>query len=305
MVAVRKPLMPRHVRVNRCYARLVVISVLWISVFASVDVRAQNDEPTEENAASARASTSADEILQRFVNECVAITPGEADFPQKFHVGTQTPEEHELPFREVGLAMDFRIAKFETTQELYQAVMGQNPSRWQGPRNSVENVNFADAKLFCRKLTVLLRGRKLIATNDMVRLPTSVEWEYSCRAGTSTRYCFGDDPGKNGTTETLNQYAWHTGNAAGNDPAVGILKPNAWGLYDVHGYLWEFVSGDAPTLPAENTEHCLIRGGSWKDKHSRLSSSTYLVIPVNSRDDAVGFRCVIAEKPIAKNQGVK
>lgn len=305
MFAIRMPLLPRCVSVHRCHANLMVISLLWVSVVNSIDLRAQNGEPTAENTASARASASADETLQRFVNECVAIMPGETNFPQKFPVGTRGPEEHELPFREVGLAMDFRISKFETTQELFQVVMGQNPSRWQGPRNSVEHVSFADAKVFCRKLTALLRGRKLIAMNNVVRLPTSVEWEYCCRAGTSTRYCFGDEPGKNGTTETLNQYAWHTGNAAGNDPAVGILKPNAWGLYDVHGYLWEFVSGGEPTVPAENSELCMIRGGSWKEKYSRLSSSSYLVIPVDSKDDAVGFRCVIAEKPIAKNQTVK
>ena len=227
---------------------------------------------------------------------------GRSWLSDEFSVGCQNPTLHELPLRKVELTHVFRISKFETTQELYQAVMEQNPSRWKGPRNSVENLRFADAEHFCRKLTDLLRDRKLIANTDIVRLPTAVEWEYCCRAGASTQYCFGDTAGTGDGTEILDTYAWHTGNAAGNDPAVGILKPNAWGLYDVHGYLWEFVSDGGASVAEETSEHCDVRGGSWKDKYQRLSSSTYLMIPVEKTDDATGFRCVIARHPLRKKR---
>ena len=76
--------------------------------------------------------------------------------------------------------------------------------------------------------------------------PAKAEWEYCCRAGTTTKYSFGDEAQKPGDVTPkatlLGEYGWHTGNAAGNDPPVGALKPNPWGLYDMHGYLWEFTA---------------------------------------------------------------
>lgn len=265
---------------------------------------AQNDAPTDENRASKIPSESGEAALRRFVKECLTIQPGTQKFPQKFAVGSRTPQEFELQFHETQIRQKFRIAQYETTQELYQAVMGQNPSRWQGPRNSVENVSYSDTEAFCRKSTMQLRALQLIPKDEAVRLPTAIEWEYCCRAGSSTRYCFGDsarNPGVKSGTGLLDTYAWHTGNAAGNDPAVGILKPNSWGLYDVHGYLSEFVSGSHPTIAKKPDNLRMIRGGSWKDQHSRLSSSAYSMISSDSVDDAVGFRCVIAKTSNAKN----
>jgi formylglycine-generating enzyme required for sulfatase activity len=283
--------------------QLFVKSCPCLLILISTTVFAQNDAPSNENRASMIPSDSTEVVLQRFVNECVAIKPGEQNFSQKFSIGSQSPAKHELAFREAGIAVDFQISKYETTQELYQVVMGRNPSRWKGPRNSVENVRFTDAEQFCQKLSVLLRSKQLIAQNDLVRLPTALEWEYCCRAGSTTRYSFGDSAGgdgENSGTKILNTYAWHTGNAAGNDPAVGILKPNAWGLYDFHGYLSEFVSGSDPSTAEEQGEQRMIRGGSWKDKHPRLSSSAYFLIPDDGADDAIGFRCVISDQPMVK-----
>lgn len=276
------------------------ILVLLGAAFGTAIAPAQNAAPTAENIASARASADTEETLQRFVSECVPITPGEGNFPKTFSVGTKSPAAHELPLQETAITAGFRISKYETTQELYTAVMGKNPSRWKGPRNSVENVSFDDTGRFCQKLTAILRNRELIRKKDIVRLPTSVEWEYCCRAGSTTRYFFGQKPGSHQTTKALDTFAWHTGNAAGNDPAVGVLKPNAWGLYDTHGYLWEFVTHSNLQPANTNQGRCMVRSGSWKDQHPRLSSSTYLMMSLEAKDDAVGFRCVIAEEPIAK-----
>ena len=145
-------------------------------------------------------------------------------------------------------------------------------------------------------------------TGQQFRLPTEAEWEYCCRAGTDTLYSFGDTTRTQADAATassiLNEYAWHTGNAAGNDPAVGVLKPNPWGLFDMHGYLWEYVSDTYDASPASTPRKAtagastrIIRSGSWRDHASHLTSGARLPIPDHVSSDAIGFRCVIAEKP--------
>ena len=237
-------------------------------------------------------------MLRRFVAECVTITPGKGKFPAQFNIGAANPEKHEWPASSQQLSRAFRISKYEMTQELYEHISGNNPSRWKGPRNSVEQVTRADVIRFCAMLTRTLHMEKLIPENEHVRPPTAVEWEYCCRAGSDTAFCFGDDAGKDkDDTSVLDTFAWHTGNAAGNDPAVGVLLPNKWGLYDVHGYLWEFV-----TMDSEPDGKVQVRGGSWRDEHAYLSCSSYLLIEDSVKTDAIGFRCVIAEKPATKNR---
>jgi formylglycine-generating enzyme required for sulfatase activity len=189
----------------------------------------------------------------------------------------------------------FAIAKYEVPQNLWQSVMGDNPSRWKGPRNSVEMISLEEARQFCRRVTPLLRSAGLIKEDDEVRLPTEAEWEHAARAGTTTTYSFGDDPSK------LGDYAWFTGNAAGNDPAVGAKKPNPWGLYDIHGYLWEWTI-ESPLKTYSSSTNAVIRGGSWKDKADALVSSSRRVVPDTLRDDAVGFRCVLAKQASGRRE---
>jgi formylglycine-generating enzyme required for sulfatase activity len=246
----------------------------------------------EDSRRTAVPSESPEKAIQRFVDECLAITPGEGPFPDTSVIGAENPTANELARQEIKFKHKFRVSKFEVTQELYQAVTGRNPSRWKGPRNSVENVSWHDAVGFCKRLTAILRDRKLIDADETVRLPTALEWEYCCRAGTETKYSFGDNVADNGNgTAILDVHAWHTGNAAGNDPAVGVLKPNPWGLYDVHGYLSEFVSDEQ-----KSDDVRMIRGGSWKDAHPLLSSSTYLTVSDMAASDEIGFRCVICRE---------
>ncbi len=184
------------------------------------------------------------------------------------------------------------------TQELYEAVVGRNPSKWKGPRNSVEMVSWDEANDFCRQATRELKKRKLLAEGETIRLPSEAEWEYACRAGTMTRYSFGD------RAADLGEYAWFKGNSKGEDPPVGRKKPNAWGLYDMHGYVWEWCADAwAPSLegiPADGSPRSgkdgkrVLRGGSWNDGAEACTCAFRHHAAAEYRSDTAGFRCVRA-----------
>jgi len=237
-------------------------------------------------------------LLKTFREEFIEITPGKGKFPAEATIG-------EGKTTKVKLTKPFHIAKYEVPQDLWEAVMGENPSKWKGKRNSVEMLDFDDAREFCTKVTRHLRAAKLIGPAQIVRLPSEAEWEYCTRAGTATRFSFGDDVGK------IDDFAWHTGNAAGNDPPVGAKAPNPWGLYDAHGYLWEWCSDtwtdDISKLPADGNPYLgpgdeaakvgVLRSGSWKDKPEDLASGFRRRAERALADDAVGLRCVLADEP--------
>jgi formylglycine-generating enzyme required for sulfatase activity len=219
----------------------------------------------------------------------------------------------EKPVHMVTFRYSFAVAKYEVTQELYEAIMGRNPSRWKGPRNSVEMVNWTEANDFCRKVTAELRQRRLLAEGEVIRLPSEAEWEYACRAATTTRYSFGDP------ADHLKDFAWFKGNSKGEDPPVGKKKPNAWGLYDMHGYVWEWCQDawhpNYEGAPTDGTawegptagEH-VVRGGSWADDADHCRSAYRHHLKAEHRSDAVGFRCVRAaggEKNDPKEKPVK
>jgi len=250
-------------------------------------------------AVPAAAADDLDALLKTFAEELIAVTPGQDKFPKSFMMGGS--RDTEKPVREVTFAHPFRMAKYEVPQNLYEAVVGSNPSRWKGKRNSVEVTSHTEVTEFCKKLTDLLRARKLIKDDETVRLPTEAEWEYCCRAGTTTEWSFGDDE------KELGVYGWFTGNAAGNDPPVGAKKPNAWGFYDMHGYLWEWCADswqadfkDAPVDGSARTiagaKEFVMRSGSWKDKAPETRSASRRGAPADTRGDHIGFRCVVSGK---------
>jgi formylglycine-generating enzyme required for sulfatase activity len=242
----------------------------------------------------------ADAILKRFADGFVPVTPGKGKFPASFVMGSgQDGSASEQPAHKVTLKKPLALAKYEVTQELYQAITGANPSRWKGPRNSVEKVSWDEAVAFCRKVTQELRRVGLLGKDEVIRLPSEAEWEYVCRAGTTTAYSFGDDAGE------LTQYGWFTGNAKGNDPPVGAKKPNPWGFYDLHGYVWEWCAdawhanyegapADGSPRLAEGAKERVIRGGAWTERAERCRSAARGHARAETRSDAIGFRCVRA-----------
>ena len=205
----------------------------------------------------------------------------------------------EKPQHPVRITRPFYAGKYPVTQEQWKAVMGSNPSRFKGPKNPVEKVSWDD----CRKFLEKLNAKSGMPWGKFV-LPTEAQWEYACRAGSTTRYCFGDeDP-------TLNEYAWYTKTTFGNGThPVGQKKPNAWGLYDVHGNVWEWCSDwydgryyagsptDDPAGPAMGS--CRVnRGGSWLDYQWECRSARRGDSVPDLSYDAVGLRVCLVAAPV-------
>jgi len=149
--------------------------------------------------------------------------------PGEFMMGSPASEEgrgsDETQHR-VKITKPFYLSAHEVTQAQYERVMGNNPSSSKGDTKPVEKVSWHDAVAFCGKLS----EREGVE----YRLPTEAEWEYACRAGTSTAYSFGDD------ASGLGEYAWYRDNSSGTTHPVGEKLPNAWGLYDMHGNVFEW-----------------------------------------------------------------
>jgi formylglycine-generating enzyme required for sulfatase activity len=219
------------------------------------------------------------------------------------------PTEVDAPPHEVVVS-PFYIDRYLVTQAEYQRVMGENPSRWKGPTNPVEQIRWSDAVRYCNRRSELERRRpcydlKTWECNfeaDGYRLPTEAEWECACRAGTTTAYFFGDDPAK------LGDYAWIDRNSGGHPRPVGQKQPNPWGLYDVCGNVWEWCNDfyqvdyyrEAPRQDPRGPKAGgtkVVRGGAWRFSAERARSGYRYNENPGYADvcfgyDIYGFRCV-------------
>jgi formylglycine-generating enzyme required for sulfatase activity/serine/threonine protein kinase len=190
----------------------------------------------------------------------------------------------------VTLTQPFQIGMHEVTQEQYQKVMGTNPSDRKGPQNPVEMVSWNDAVEFCRKLSEQPEEK---AAGSVYRLPTEAQWEYTCRAGTTTGYSFGDSESE------LGDYARYLDNSQNTTHPVGQKKPNAWGLYDMHGNVFEWCQdwyGDYPSgLVTDPTgpissDRRVLRGGSFYNQASHVRSARRANVQPDYRGADLGFR---------------
>ncbi len=196
--------------------------------------------------------------------------------------------------RDVTLTHPYYLGVFEVTQEQYQRVMGKNPSSFKSVKNPVENVSWDDAVSFCKKLSELPAEK---SAGRVYRLPTEAEWEYACRAGTTTDYSFDD------AESQLDDYAWYSKNSGAATHAVGLKKPNAFGLYDMHGNVWEWCQdwlGDYPSGalidprgPSGGTGR-VNRGGGWILGAAYCRSASRPPRGPTSRANCFGFRLALS-----------
>ena len=203
--------------------------------------------------------------------ELVLIPAGE------FQMGSPDSDNFTIgyvkPRHRVRITKPFYLGKYLVTQEQWEAVMGSNPSQFKGPKKPVERVSWDDCQQFLGKLNA-----KVGSGAGNFQLPTEAQWEFACRAGSTTRFCFGDDYSK------LGDYAWYDKNSGNTTHPVGEKKPNVWGLYDMHGNVSEWCqdlhdSGyyakspiDDPTgAPAGSGR--VFRGGSFYNPASNCQSA--------------------------------
>lgn len=197
----------------------------------------------------------------------------------------------EKPCHPVNIS-SFYMGRFEVTQEQWAAVMGDEPSVYKGPQfpNSksypVDNVSWNYCKQFFDALNQMDLPFEF-------RFPTEAEWEYACRAGSTTVFSFGDEP------DACGDYAWFSPNAGSQTRPVGSKQPNAWGLYDMHGNVWEwcddlykaYPGGTLPNGCGDSGMTHVLRGGAYNSMPERLSSSYRHELEPYYGDRCYGFRC--------------
>ena len=264
-------------------------------------------EPVEKSPHSAFTGTKAGQVRED--NEpkikLVWCPPG------NFTMGSPEDEKYRRYSEgqvQVTLTKGFWLGKYELTQAQWQRVMKTKP--WSGKAYVKEGddypatfVNWFEATDFCRKLSDDEHHAGRLPTDWTYALPTEAEWEYACRAGTTTRYSFGDDESylpEYGWFGGINFDAGHIGNARKEQyaHAVGKLKPNGWGLYDMHGNVWELCQdvyaglpgGNNPLVSIKDVDLQVFRGGSWKINGRYCRSAFRNGTEPSGASDCLGFR---------------
>jgi formylglycine-generating enzyme required for sulfatase activity len=202
--------------------------------------------------------------------------------------------DHGGPRHEVRIQEGFWLFETACTQALWQAVMRENPSRFTGADRPVEGVSWDDAQCFVAELNGRMPGLGL-------SLPSEAQWEYACRAGSTTRYSFGDEEGR------LGEHAWYSENAGGATHPVKGKQPNAWGIYDMLGNVWEWTldawHGSYNGAPADGSAwesdkpgaDRVIRGGSWGEMARGCRCAFRAGGRPEIRNVYLGFRCARAQ----------
>jgi formylglycine-generating enzyme required for sulfatase activity len=209
------------------------------------------------------------------------VTAGE------FYMGSEESDD-EKPVHKVKIKNPFYLGTYPVAQREWKAVMRSNPSDFKGDDLPVEQVSWDNVQEFIMKLNEK-------EGTDKYRLPSEAEWEYACRAGTTTRYSFGDDESE------LDDYAWYARNSDYKAYPVGQKKPNSWGLYDMHGNVWEWVQDkwhdsydgaptDGSVWESGDGADRVFCGGSWDGGAGHCRSAARFHDDPSDRDRGLGFR---------------
>ncbi|MBN2474199.1 MAG: SUMF1/EgtB/PvdO family nonheme iron enzyme [Pirellulales bacterium] len=278
--------------------------LLWMGVLVGMSCR-RVQEPAGVPSAPPEIVTTAGGI------EMVRIPGG------RFTMGSDTGEDDQSPAHEVEID-EFLIDRYETTQKHYIALMLDNGSKFKGDDRPAEMISWVDAAIYCNARSEA-EGLPPCYNEDTTcnydadgyRLPTEAEWEYACRAGSSADYSFGSD------RRLLKDHGWFKENAARETHPAGRKKPNAWGLFDMHGNVAEWCSdkydkayyGKSPPKNPhgpEEGEKYVVRGGSWATSPEACRSATRAADTPGFTDacfprETLGFRCVrrVPAKPAA------
>jgi formylglycine-generating enzyme required for sulfatase activity len=225
--------------------------------------------------------------------ELVSIAAGTFTMGSPAKVGRFS---NEVPQTEVTISKSFWLGKTEVTQGQWESLMEGNPSSFKGPDLPVESVSWEDAMAFCEKLTQREREADRLPEGYVYTLPTEAQWEYACRAGTTTRFSFGDND------SDLGDYGWYNLNSRNSPHPVGEKLENSWGLYDMHGNVWEWCRdwygnypGGTITDPAghDSGSSRILRGGAWGgDAESCRSAYRDANRPVSAYE-SYGFRLAL------------
>ena len=251
----------------------------------SIPSATPNRKPTKVSSAKGASSYIRENLGNGVTIDLVLIPAG------KFMMGSNE-HDSEKPIHEVTL-QEFWIGKYAVTQKQWQTVMGNNPASFKGDKLPVENVSWHDVRDFCEKVSK--------STGKNFRLPTEAEWEYSCRAGSTGKYCFGDD------VNQLENYAWYFRNSGCETHPVGDKDkfPNSWGLHNMYGNVYEWCEdilhknyNGAPNngsawLTGGKENQRVLRGGSWYNRAFGCRSAFRDWGVASRRGSDSGFRVVV------------
>ena len=206
----------------------------------------------------------------------------------------------------VTITHEFWLGKFEVTQAEYAALQGTNPSHFTGDSNRpVEKLSHSDAKAYCAALSARERVAGRLPPGYEYRLPSEAEWEYACRAGTTNRFSFGDDP------RAADAFAWTLEISESTPHPVGLKRPNPWGLHDMHGNVWEWCLdwfAPYPEEPATNPtgpatgKFKVFRGGGWNQEVEFARSANRFMMSPSNGIYFVGFRVALGQTSAAPNR---
>lgn len=287
------------IKKDKCFA-IAVISlflVVWFCVFLNNQLKLTNRKQELEKATIAFNTRDAKQIINEMMVKCPA---GEYNMGSPLdELGRRDDEIQHC----VKITKDFYISKYPITQVMYKNIMGINPSHNKNDNCPVENVSWFKAKEFCQKLNNCTSETR--PEGYEFDLPTEAQWEYACRAGTTTSLNNGKDITiKNGSCYNLEEVAWYANNSEGKTHPVGQKSPNAWGIYDMHGNIWEWCRdyyGPYQTEDLTDPEGPKSgyfrsdRGGSWINYYpSLLRSANRFCRNPNYEYNFLGFRIVLA-----------